>query len=210
MIIDLHVHTLPLSRDSFLEFPGVIEHAKQSGLDGICVTEHEQFWNKEELARLSEEHDFLLLPGIELWSDDNHFLVFGLEERKERMWMAYKLREVVDEAGAVMILAHPARWQYAEVNDMDEALERYCRQSFLKYVDIIEVLNGRLSDAVNEFQIELSRRMGFKGTGGSDAHSLSDIPSAATRFEKNISNLEDLITELKAGRFEAVNIRKNS
>ena len=44
--------------------------------------------------------------------------------------------------------------------------------------------------------------------GGSDAHELKEIPSCATYFEKNIRNLEEMIQELKAGRYKAVDLRE--
>ena len=210
MIIDLHVHTSPLSSDSTIELPELVEKARKVGLDGICVTEHGQFWNTDKVARLSRELDFLILPGVELWSDDSHFLVFGLERYSQGLWMVRKLRQTVDEAGGAMILAHPARRQFSPNRDIDDDISRYCRQSFLDFVDIVEVLNGRLPDIGNEFSLEICRRLDLKGTGGSDAHSTDDIPSVATEFERDINNLEDLITELKAGRFQAVNLRNGS
>jgi len=209
LIIDLHVHTPPLSGDSTIELPEFIEKAKKAGIDGICLTEHGRFWDEQELERLSREHDFLMLPGVELWSDDSHFLVFGLKEYSFGLWMVRKLRETVDEAGGAMILAHPSRRQYSAGKDIDADVERYCRQSFLQYVDIAEALNGRSPETANEFSQELCRRLELKGAGGSDAHSIDDIPSCATEFEREISNVKELITELKAGRFRAVDLRGN-
>ncbi len=209
MIIDLHVHTSPLSHDSNLKFPEIIEHARKSGIDGMCVTEHGAFWDTDSLARLSEEYDFPLFPGVEISSDDFHFLVFGLKEHSYGLWMPYKLRETVEEAGGVMILAHPARRRYFENRDFEEAMERFLKQSFLQYVDIVEVMNGRSSDAENEFAMELCSRLELSGTGGSDAHSTEDMPTAATYFEKDVSNSAELITEIKAGRFEAVDLRRD-
>ena len=209
MIIDLHVHTPPLSDDSTIQLPELVQKAKQAGIDGICVTEHGRFREADELTRLSEEHDFLILPGVELWSDDSHFLVFGLEEYSSGLWMVRKLRETVDEAGGVMILAHPSRRQYSSGADMEAAIERYFRESLLEYVDIVEVINGRSPESANEFSLELCRRLGLKGTGGSDAHSIDDIPSGATFFERDIRSLEELITELRAGRFRAIDLREN-
>ena len=46
----------------------------------------------------------------------------------------------------------------------------------------------------------------MRGTAGSDAHARTDIGRCATRFERDVSNVEDLIEELKAGRFEAVDL----
>ncbi|MBI3040474.1 MAG: metal-dependent phosphoesterase, partial [Chloroflexi bacterium] len=73
-----------------------------------------------------------------------------------------------------------------------------------------EVFNGRASERENKFSQELCRRLNLNGVGGSDAHSTSNIPSCATFFERKISNVEQLIAELKAGRFRAVDLRQDS
>ena len=208
MIIDLHTHTRPPSDDSFLEPSELIQRSKQAGLDAICFTEHDWFWNKDALARLVQEHDFLVLPGVELNTDEGHYLVFGLEEYSFGMHHTEYLRQVVDEVGGVMILAHPFRRQYHQGEDIADAVEQYCRSPFFRLLDTIEVLNGRATEIQNEFSQELSRRLNLKGIGGSDAHQLSDIPTCATNFERKINTTEELITELKAGRFSPVDLRK--
>ena len=210
MLIDLHTHTLPWSDDSNLELPELIHQAKQAGLDGICLTEHDWFWDKDALVKMSQEHDFLILPGVETNTDDGHFLVFGVEEYNFGMWRTENLRYVVNEAGGVMILAHPYRRQYHIGEDIHAAVEQCCQKPFFRHVDLIEVLNGRASEMQNKFAQELCRKLNLKGIGSSDAHSISDIPSSATLFEREISNVEELITELKAGRFRAVDLRQGS
>jgi predicted metal-dependent phosphoesterase TrpH len=209
MIIDLHTHTKPMSDDSYLEPAELIEHAKQSGLDAICLTEHDWFWNKKDIARLRREHDFLVLPGVEMNTDEGHFLVFGIEEYSFGMHHIVNLKQAVDEAGGVMILAHPYRRQFYQSGDINEAVERYSQRSVFNLIDIIEVLNGRGKEKQNEFSRELCRRLNLKGTGGSDAHKLTDIPTCATYFNRKIRNVRELITELKAGRFRAVDLRQS-
>ncbi len=210
MIIDLHTHTKPGSYDSNLELPSLIHKAKKGGLDGVCLTEHNYFWDKNELARLSQEHNFLILPGMEIENDDGHILVFGVEKYSPGMQHAEYLRRIVDEAGGVMILAHPFRGRFYDVDDIYDTVEQCCQEPIFHLVDIIEVLNGRGTERQNQFCQELCRRLNLKGVGSSDAHFTLDIPSGATRFEREISNVEELITELKAGRFRAVDIRQGS
>jgi len=210
LIIDLHTHTLPWSDDSNLEIPEVVHLAKQAGLDGICLTEHDWFREKDALAELSQEHDFLILPGVEINTEDGHFLVFGAEKYIFGMHHTEYLKRVVDEVGGAMILVHPYRRQLYSNDDVHDAVERYYRKPFLQLLDIIEVLNGRASERQNKFSQELCHRLNLKDTGGSDAHSIKDMPSCATLFERDISNVEELITELKAGRFRAVNVRRDA
>lgn len=209
MIIDLHTHTKPWSDDSNLEPAELIQQAKQAGLDAICFTEHEWFWDKKALDKLSQEHDFLVLSGVEINTDDGHFLVFGIEKYSFGIWRTEYLKRIVDDAGGVMVLAHPYRRNFYS-DDLQAAVKRYCQKPFLQHVDTIEVLNSRASARENEFSQELCRRLNLKGIGGSDAHSISDIPSCATLFERTVSNVEELISELKAGRFKAINLRQGS
>lgn len=208
MIIDLHTHTRPWSDDSELEAAELIHQAKQAGLDAICLTEHDWFWDKDALAKLNQEHDFLVLPGVEINTDDGHFLVFGIEEYSFGMHHTEYLKRMVDEAGGAMILAHPYRRNLHREDDIGDAVEQFCEKPFLRLLDTIEVLNGRGSERQNTFSQEVCRWLNLKGTGSSDAHSLSDIPSCATLFERNIRNVEELVTELKAGRFRAIDLRQ--
>ena len=210
MIIDLHCHTLPWSDDSNLEIPELIHTAKQAGLDAICLTEHEWFWGKDALAKPSQEHEFLILPGAELNTDDGHFLVFGVEKYSFGIWHTEYLKHVVDEAGGAMILAHPYRRRFYTDDDIQASVEQCCQNPVFRFVNIIETLNGRASERQNEFAQRLSHKLNLKGTGSSDAHSISDISSCATLFERKVSNVEELITELKAGRFKAVDLRQDS
>jgi len=210
LIIDLHTHTRPGSDDSFLHPVDLIQKAKKSGLDGICLTEHDWFWDHDEISRLSQEHGFLILPGAEINTEEGHILIFGVNEYIYGMHRTEKLRSIVDEAGGAMILSHPYRLHLRINEDIQEALDRCSQRPFFEYIDIMEVYNGRGSIHQNNFSLELCRLLKRKGTGGSDAHSFDDVPSCATYFEKNITNLEELIAELRAGRFRAVDIRHNN
>ena len=53
MIIDIHTHTYPTSDDSSLSPEQLIEEAKRIGLDGICITDHDGFWDPREIESLS-------------------------------------------------------------------------------------------------------------------------------------------------------------
>lgn len=207
MIIDIHTHTRPRSDDSDLSPGELIERAKISGLDGICFTEHDWHWKDEDVARLSREHDFPIFHGMEINSDEGHLLVFGLSEYKFGMHHAEFIRQLVDETGGFVVLAHPYRRQVKYNPHPDHLLDAACRNPIFSLVDAVEVLNGRSKDKENDFALEICRRLGLSGVGGSDAHSLSDVPTCATEFERRISDLGDLIAELKAGRYRPVDLR---
>ena len=73
---------------------------------------------------------------------------------------------------------------------------------FFSVCDAIEVLNGRATDGETNFTLDVAGRLGLGMVGGRDSHRVSDLGNAATRFYEKITSLEDLISEMKAGRFE--------
>ena len=53
----------------------------------------------------------------------------------------------------------------------------------------------------------LAQHLGMSATGGSDSHAQGDVGVCATRFSAKIEDLDDLVRELRMGRFAAVPIR---
>jgi predicted metal-dependent phosphoesterase TrpH len=208
MVIDLHVHTRPRSEDSDIGPDEIIGQARRSGLDGVCFTEHDWHWTDEEVSRLGREHEFPVFRGIEISSDEGHLLVFGLNEYKFGMHHAEFVRKLVDEVGGVMILAHPYRRQVKYNSNPDQLLDSVCRNPIFDLVDAVEVLNGRSNEKENSFASDVCQRLKVRAVGGSDAHSLSDVPSFATEFARRIDTLEELIVELREGRFRALDLRQ--
>jgi predicted metal-dependent phosphoesterase TrpH len=123
------------------------------------------------------------------------------------MYRTEVLKKIVDDVGGAIILAHPYRRRLYGDMDVHAAVEQHYQKPIFKMVDAIEVSNGKASPPQNRFSQEIQRRLKLKGVGGSDAHVAADIPSSATFFERKIRNLEDLITEIKVGRFHAVDLR---
>ena len=211
MLIDLHTHTHPLSHDSLLSPDELIEAAKASSLDAVCLTEHDFFWDHAEVAALSKRHDFLVIPGIEVNTEDGHIVVFGLERFVYGMHRLHELARLAESAGAVMIAAHPYRrqlpFELRHEGDWTDVLERAAANAAFAHVTAIETHNGRGSDRENAFAAELAARLKLPGTAASDAHERKDIGRCATEFERKVTDLDDLITELRAGRFKPAVLR---
>ena len=215
MIIDIHTHTFPTSDDSSLTPEQLIEEAKRIGLDGVCLTDHDGFWEPDEVVELSRVHNFLVLPGCEVTTEEGHLLVYGLRRYIFGMHRAAFVKSLVDEAGGVIVVAHPYRRTYREQaagssDGYSEMLDRACRNGVFSLVDAVEVFNGRGSEQENAFSHEIAGRFGMPGTGASDAHKLDDLGTFATEFHRPIQCLEDLIRELKAGRFAPVALGKRT
>jgi len=213
LVIDLHSHSYPKSDDSFMAVDELIEAAKSAGLDGICLTEHDAFWSTDEVNDLSRRHNFLVLPGSEINTDVGHVLVFGLKHYIFGLHKLAFLGAVVRQAGAVVVAAHPYRRRFLEepareTGARTEMLERATGDALFQICDAIEVLNGRGTPTENRFSRDLGELLGARTTGGSDAHRVKQVGTAATYFHQSIGSLDDLKQELRAGRFNVVDLRE--
>ena len=195
-----------------MDVDDLVDAAKTLGLDGVCLTEHDTFWSLEETLALSRRHQFLVLPGVELNTDGGHVVAFGLEGYVFGLHKPPFLGNMVDRYGGFIIAAHPYRRRFLEGPGgdpaaRDEMLQRAVSDDFFQYCNAIEGVNGRGSPAENRFSQDIQARMEMKGIGGSDAHRLEQLGTAATRFQDKIACLSDLMEALRAGRFCAVDLR---
>ncbi|MCH8800542.1 MAG: PHP domain-containing protein [Chloroflexi bacterium] len=215
MLIDLHTHSYPHSDDSFMSVDELIEGSKSLGLDGICLTDHDAFWTDEQIRDLSSKHEFLVIPGCEINTEAGHVLVFGLSQYEFGMHKPEFLRASVDQVDGVMIAAHPYRRRFLEEpaerpGVREEMLERASGDGFFRMCRGIEALNGRGLAIQNQFSLELGGRLNTNMTAGSDAHKVEQIGTVATEFQRPVSCLEDLIRELREGRYQPVDLRQKA
>ena len=185
----------------------LIEAAKDRGLDGVCLTEHDAFWSEEEIRTLSRRHGFLVLGGAELNTDAGHVLVFGLDRYEFGMHKPPVLRARVDQVNGVIIGAHPYRRRFCPKLPQKSDGECWTWLPMTSFSVFVMPLRGSMVGANRrrtQFSQDLASRLSLRVSGGSDAHRLEQMGSAATRFQSKIGSLEDLILELRMGRFEAV------
>ena len=201
MKIDLHVHTEPLSPDSLMSAEQAIETAKEIGLDGICLTEHDRAWQLSEISLLREKHDFRVFRGVEVMLRGGiEMLVFGLNIDFTSLLQLSDLRNMVTAAKGFMVYAHPFRGlPELTVSDSDAALEITLGKVDITSIDAVEGRNGRNKDMYNQPALEMAARYNLKTTGGSDAHAVDEIGTCVTVFDRNVSTDEELLYELKVG-----------
>ena len=212
MIIDIHTHTYPTSDDSTLTPEELITRSKNAGLDGICLTDHDGFWNPADVVKLSKVHDFLIIPGCEVTTEEGHLLVYGLSEYIFGMHKSQFVRDLVDEQGGAIVVAHPYRRVYRENAPQDtqtynEMIERALRNNVFDLTEAIETRNGRGTTNENKFSENLANNLGLPMTGASDAHKVDDVGTFATKFLDTITGVTDLIAALKSGKYHPINVR---
>ena len=193
----------------------LIEGSKARGLDGICLTDHDNFWTDEQVRELSGKHEFLVIPGCEINTEAGHVLVFGLSQYEFGMHKPEYLQASVGRAEGVMIAAHPYRRRFLEEPAVrpgirEEMLERASRDELFRMCQGIEALNGRGLAVQNQFSLDLGGRLSLNMTAGSDAHRVEQIGTVATEFQQPVSCLADLIRELREGHYRPVDLRQKA
>ena len=202
MRIDLHTHTSPRSPCSSLDPLELIREATRLELDGICLTEHQVVWQPGEIAELAQETPVKIFRGNEFTTNQGDILVFGYEEDIKELLTIEELRDRVAAAGGFMIAAHPFRgFKTFGIGQLQMTVEQACSRKMFDYVDALEIRNGKVSDEENEMAARVADRLGLSGTAGSDAHRLDEVGKWVTDFERAIENDQELIEELRAGRF---------
>ncbi|MCH8089150.1 MAG: PHP domain-containing protein [Chloroflexi bacterium] len=217
-LIDLHSHTKVGGSDSSISPQDLVFEAKKQGLDGICFTEHGPNWDWREFQEFAAQQDILVFHALEVETEMGHIGAFGLHHYVSGMHRIEKLREVVDGIGGYLVAMHPFRRFYDHRGSLlwpdgskPATLEEASHHPVFRFIDALEALNGGNNDRDNEAAHRVARILGKSRTAGSDAHSHHGVGCHVTVFERNVRTDEDLVTELRAGRFRpATGLRKGN
>ncbi len=221
-ILDAHIHTVRGAADSELQPDDLLAEANRIGLTGVNLTEHDRVWERYDwhnYVNAMSEAGVYLNQGMEVSTDLGHIIVFGIDQYYLGIRSAERLREVCDEIGAFMTVAHPFRHFFDPVTfrrkgeepfsmTPDEAAER---MHVFQVVHGIEVGNGGNTRRENLFALEVARILNKPVTGGSDAHSTSGIGTYATVFPEPLTCREQTVQLLHDGAtvcYEGLNIGK--
>lgn len=211
-IVDMHIHTVVGSMDSDISPKRLGEQALAVGLTGVALTEHLHQWLPDEVEHFREETGLFVVNAREWSTEMGHITVFGLPRQVKGIHRVRDLRSACQEYGAFMILCHPFRYfpgpsslLFGNRRDGQQmTIEEMAQHPVFSLVDAVEVLNGGCIDRENAMGRDVANHLGARQTGGSDAHMPLEVGRYATMFEKELAREEDMLAELRAGRFRPV------
>ena len=202
MRIDLHIHTRPRSTCSAIDPEELMEAARQAGLDGICLTEHQNRWPPEEVEELSRTGGIRIFQGNEVTTNRGDILVLGYDRDIKGVVAIQDLRKEVEAVGGLMIAAHPFRgFLLFGISQLQLSVEQACKRNVFQYVDGLEISNCKVTDPENDMARQVGERLGLVGVAGSDAHYPEDVGKCVMVFQREIRSERDLIEEIRARRF---------
>jgi predicted metal-dependent phosphoesterase TrpH len=197
MKFDLHLHTTRHSPDSQMDPPALLRRARELGLDGVVITEHDWLWTEEELEGLRAlAPGLVILSGIEVSAREGHFLVYGVTNPfalPRGIGVAELCREVHRQGGAV-VAAHPFRWG----QPFDDILREERPE-----LDGLEVMSNNMDAGCRRQAAEARRATGLAGLGNSDAHHEDTLGVCYTDFDALIRRDCDLVEAIRGRRATA-------
>jgi predicted metal-dependent phosphoesterase TrpH len=208
MILDLHTHSIK-SDDGKAKVENYCRWIRKRDLelDGFVLTEHRQFDEESDYRKLEDEHGIPIMKASEVETDYGHVLVFGVNEDLQNAFeftridlpLELVLRES-ERCGAVAVPCHPGRTRVG-------MCAHYETRGAVEGVRVIEVLNGGSREGEDEAALQLADECGYLGIGGSDSHIVSHLGRCATKFERDIHDIDELVDALRGDAFEAISWR---
>ncbi len=182
--LDFHVHTVRSkdARTTIEELPRII---KAKGLDGIAVTEHDNF-------DPPSFDDVLIIPGIEVSTRDGHVIGFGVRQAIPPGLSADEtIRRIHDQQG-VAIVPHP----YDPVSKCVKLSE------LQEHPDAVETVNAdALSFYISNWLARRdAARFGLPQVGGSDSHIPQSIGDAFTVVDAESRTIEGVLQAIRQGK----------
>jgi len=165
MKYDLHVHS-KYSSDGILEPLEIVRIAKERGLNGIAITDHNTIRGGTE-AKKYETKDFQVIIGAEIMTEKGEVTgLFLSTEVKSRCF-----EDVINEIkaqGGLVIVPHPF--------DGLRHSAFHITSDYASLVDAIEGFNSRcVFQKYNRKAVEFAARHNLPVVGGSDAHYANEI-----------------------------------
>jgi predicted metal-dependent phosphoesterase TrpH len=191
MKFDLHLHTSRHSPDSIMSPQMMVRRAREIGLDGVVITEHDWLWTEDELDELrADAPGLVVLAGVEVSAKQGHFLVYGVTDPfavPNGIGVRELCREVHRQGGAV-VAAHPYRWNQR----FDDIL-----QAERPELDGLELMSNNMDADLRRRAAALNSRLKLAGLGNSDAHRVETLGCCFTDFGARIRDLRDLVEAIR-------------
>ena len=207
----MHCHTVQGSADSQLTPEDLAKTL--AAMAACCVSEHDNVWPRHEAERYANQTSIPFIRGMEVTTDLGHILVYGLDQYVSGIHDARALRHRVLAEEGIMIAAHPPRnvlykkgQGESDAQTRGPSLEEAAGYEIFGLVDEVEVLNGGTAELENLFALRVAQKLGFRGVACSDAHLVNGIGRYVTMVQREVTTVEQLIDEVKAGRFYAAEV----
>ncbi len=168
--VDCHLHTVA-SGDAVLTLEQLAVRARESGLDVVCVTDHNE--TSAAFAAAGRDLGVRIVVGEEIRTPDGDLIGLFLTERIPYVLPVAEVVARIRAQGGLVYVPHP--FDLAR-SSLGEVLPGLCEQGD---VDVVEVFNAKIADqALNDQAAALAAAYSLPGGAGSDAHDAAGVGAA--------------------------------
>lgn len=193
LAVELHAHSSH-SLDGHGTVDQLLEAARAASLDGIAVTDHDEFGPSERAAARAEEYGLIGIPGMEISTAAGHLLGLGIDRRIERGQGFRATVEAIHDAGGIAVVPHPFQ-------ELRKGVLGAIPREELRAADAIEVYNSRLlTGRANRQADQLAETYGMTKTAGSDAHVPEMVGRARTLVDTDTRTTDAILDAIREGK----------
>ncbi len=195
ILADLHLHT-SWSHDCQIPVADLLDHAEETGLGAIAVTDHNVFGGALEAVEQARDRELIVIPGEEVKTDSQGEVIgLFLTEEIPRGLSFVDTIAAIREQGGIVYLPHP----FDRIHTVPDpaTIQRHLAQ-----IDVLEVYNARLLfETYNEEALRFARKYGLQMGAGSDAHVLQGVGTGVLRM-RAFEGPEEFMLSLRSAQVQ--------
>ncbi len=192
LFADFHVHSHH-SKDCVSPVAGILERARDVGLDVVAITDHDSVAGGLEARELADRYGVRVIVGEEVKTAEGEVVGLFLERTIPPGMTFAATIAAIKEQGGIVYVPHP----FDRLHTVPSAA---LLRANVGDVDVLEVFNSRLAfPAFNEQAERFARRYRVPAAAGSDAHVLASLGTALTGMD-DFSGPDDFVDALGESR----------
>jgi len=195
ILADLHLHT-SWSHDCQIPVLDLLEHAEETGLGAVAITDHNVFGGALEAVEQARDRELIVIPGEEVKTDaQGEVIGLFLREEIPRGMSFVDTIAAIREQGGIVYLPHP----FDRIHTVPDPATI---QRHLALIDVLEVYNARLLfETYNDEALRFARKYGLQMGAGSDAHVLQGVGTGVLRM-RAFEGPEEFMLSLRSAQVQ--------
>jgi len=190
-MIDMHVHTNYSDSSGTVE--EVIKTAKEKGLNGIAITDHDTLEGAK--VAMNMQDGVIVIPGEEIKTRNGEILALGIDEAvPEDLPIEEAIRIVHLQEGLVFI-PHPTIPFFGRLKETD------MRRLNIDGLEVFSAISP-FADHYATKNMAIAKRLGLSTIAGSDSHFSETVGDAYTIIDAKDAKLPSILEALRLGRTE--------
>jgi len=191
LMIDMHVHTNYSDSNGTIE--EIIKTAKEKGLNGIAITDHDTLEGAK--VAMNMQDDVIVIPGEEIKTKNGEILALGIHEAIPEDLPIEEAIDIVHLQEGLVYIPHPTVPFFGRLKETD------LRGLNIDGLEVFSAISP-FGDHYATKNMAIARRLGLSTIAGSDSHFSETVGDAYTIIDAKDAKLRSILEALRLGRTE--------